>query len=243
MKKYIAGFRSDKKINKIIATIYYGFLGLFFLVGSSLKIDDFIFLMMQLMIPSLIFNFISLFKKSIDKHENRKIFIHTLLAYIVVVILFSNVPMIGSNKKDNQTTSYPEEMIESSDDIYKDDIEVSDEKKDLEIGELVETPLGNGKIEPVYNGTKTKIIGKYITISSSKNIQEEDLIKFKNETYEKLEGFNWIVVEFGDGTALDMSYLPSFDYCNYNYNDGFTNIMGVGSIFEDKVEYSSDLEN
>lgn len=85
------------------------------------------------------------------------------------------------------------------------------------------------------------ITGKYLTISSYKNIKEEDLIKFKKEIADKLEGFNWIVVEFGDGTALDLGYLSSFDYCKYNYEDGFTNMMGSGIIYEYRVEYSTDI--
>ena len=88
---------------------------------------------------------------------------------------------------------------------------------------------------------KTDIIVKYLTISSSKNIKEEDLIKFKKEIADKIEGFNWIVIKFGDGAAFDLGYLPYFDYCYYNYEDGFTNMMESGIIYEDRVEYSIDL--
>lgn len=113
--------------------------------------------------------------------------------------------------------------------------------KSLEIGDKLETPLGIGEVKLVYNGVKTDIIGKYITISSSKNIKEEDLIKLKRQMADNLDGFNWIVAEFGDGTALDLGYLPYFNYCYYNYEDGFTNMMGRGIIHEDRVEYSTDL--
>lgn len=46
------------------------------------------------------------------------------------------------------------------------------------------------------------IIRKYITISSAKNIKEEDLIKLKRQIADNLDGFNWIVAEFGDGRHL-----------------------------------------
>ena len=40
MRKYIAGFRSNNKRNKIIATIYYVLTTLTFLIGSSRSLND-----------------------------------------------------------------------------------------------------------------------------------------------------------------------------------------------------------
>ncbi|MGL5380605.1 hypothetical protein [Clostridium sp.] len=102
----------------------------------------------------------------------------------------------------------------------------------------IQTSLGIATKEPVYNGIKTEIIGEYVSINSSKDISKEEFIKFMNEDIPKLEGFNWIVVEFGDGTALDLTGSPFFNYCEYSYEEGFTNTMGAGHIINDKIEYT-----
>lgn len=245
MKKYIAGFRSDKKRNKIIASIYYVFMGI---VGIS---ENLFTLAMLWILPSLILNFTRMLKNNEEKKENKKIFIKTLVVFIVAFVISANLSSTGSsNKQDDLASSSPGQAVESKADdnvleeaekTEKNEVEQTNDIISLEIGDKVETPLGTGEIRPVYNGVKTTIIGKYITISSTKNIKEEDLIKFTTESYDKLKDLNWIVVEFGDGTALDLSVLPFFNYCYYNYEDGFTNTMGTGVVYEDRVEYSTDL--
>lgn len=141
------------------------------------------------------------------------------------------------DKLNNEEDSKYEDTQTDTDEEEKEDAS-------LDIGDQVETPLGMATIKPVYNGFKTKVIGKYMSISSSKDINKDDLIEFKNDKRLNLEEFNWVVAEFGDGTALDLSYpLSTFNYCNFSEEDGFTNIMGVGSIVDNKVEYSTDLQN
>lgn len=250
MKKYIAGFRSDTKRNKIIASIYYVFMGI---IGIS---ENLFTLTILLMSPSLILNFTKMLKNNEEKSENKKRFIKTLVVFIAAFIISTNLSSTETNEQNDVASSSSNQTVESkTDDDVSEEVEESEineveeateveqttDIKSLEIGDKLETPLGTGEVKPVYNGVKTDIIGKYLTISSSKNIKEEDLIKFKSEIADNLEGFNWIVVEFGDGTALDLGYLPSFDYCYYNYEDGFTNMMGSGIIYEDRVEYSTDI--
>lgn len=244
MKKYIAGFRSNTKRNKIIASIYYGFMCIIGMSGNLLT------LIVYLMLPSLILNFTRILKNNEEKSENKKRFIYTLVAFIVVFIVATNLSSTKANEQNEVASSPSNQIIESKadDDVSEDiketetnEMEQTTDKKSLEIGDKLETPLWIGEVKPVYNGVKTDIMGKYITISSSKNIKEEDLIKLKRQIADDLDGFNWIVAEFGDGTALDLGYLPYFNYCYYNYEDGFTNMMGRGIIHEDRVEYSTDL--
>lgn len=249
MKKYIAGFRSDTKRNKIIASIYYVFMGL---IGIS---ENLFTLTILLMSPSLILNFTKMLKNNEEKSENKKRFIKTLVVFIAAFIISTNLSSTETNEQNDVASSSSNPTVESkADDVSEEveeteineaeettEVEQTTDIKSLEIGDKLETPLGIGEIRPVYNGVNTKVIGKYLTISSSKNIKEEDLIKFRTETYDKLKDLNWIVVEFGDGTALDVGELPFFDYCNYSYKDGFTNTMGVGVVYEDRVEYSTDL--
>lgn len=258
MKKYIVGFRSNKKRNKIIASIYYLFTGL---IGIS---ENLFTLTLLWMLPSLILNFTSMLKNNEDKIHNKKRFIKTLIVFIVAFIISTNLSSTGSAPQDNvdssstgQTTeSKSDEQLKDVDNVEENEVVESTESNEehkvnqqeetidiesLEIGDTLETPLGMGEIKPVYNGIKTNVIGKYMTIRSSKNIKEEDLIEFKKSMKDKLDNFNWVVAEFGDGTALDLGYLPGFDYCNYSYDAGFTNMMGSGIIYDDKVEYSTDL--
>lgn len=249
MKKYIAGFRSDTKRNKIIASIYYVFMGI---IGISENLFTLTILWMS---PSLILNFTRMLKNSEEKSENKKRFIKTLVVFIAAFIISTNLSSTESTKQDDVASSSSNQTVESKTYDVSEDVEEAETNeveettevdqtsdiKSLEIGDKLETPLGTGEVKPVYNGVKTDIIRKYLTISSSKNIKKEDLIKFKKEIADKLEGFNWIVVEFGNGTALDLGYLHSFDYCYYNYEDGFTNMMGLGIIYKDRVEYSTDL--
>lgn len=166
---------------------------------------------------------------------------------LLSLVISSGFILGGCTHKDTPSKKdVSETQIESSNNNQESnkDEEVDKEDASLDIGDQVETPLGMATIKPVYNGFKTKVIGKYMSISSSKDINKDDLIEFKNDKRLNLEEFNWVVAEFGDGTALDLSYpLSTFNYCNFSEEDGFTNIMGVGSIVDNKVEYSTDLQN
>ena len=83
MKMYIAGFRSNTKRNKIIASIYYGFMCIMGMSGNLLT------LIVYLMLPSLILNFTRMLKNNEEKSENKKRFIYTLVAFIVATNLSS----------------------------------------------------------------------------------------------------------------------------------------------------------
>ena len=86
MRKYIAGFRSNNKRNKLIATIYYVLTTLTFLIGSSRSLNDIALWLLLMSTPSLVVNLKDLFK-STHKKEHRKIFITTLMFYMMLITL------------------------------------------------------------------------------------------------------------------------------------------------------------
>ena len=105
MKKYIAGFRSNKKTNKKIATAYYILTILFFLIGSSKSVNEISLCLLMLSTPSLIFNIKFLFAKN-NKKQKKKIFTNTLVAYLLLLVVFSfTTPEINETTADSQLLS------------------------------------------------------------------------------------------------------------------------------------------
>ncbi|KMT23024.1 ComEC/Rec2 family competence protein [Clostridium cylindrosporum] len=98
MKDYIAGFRSDNPKNKKKAIIYYILITLFFMIGSNKSLSDIMTLLVLLIIPSLIFNFISMVKKSNSNYPNGKRFASTLIVFIVVIVMLGYLTPQSANK-------------------------------------------------------------------------------------------------------------------------------------------------
>ena len=114
MRKYIAGFRSNNKRNKIIATIYYVLTTLTFLIGSSRSLNDIALWLLLMSTPSLVVNLKDLFK-STHKKEHRKIFITTLMFYMIVFAIFSaTVPKMDETKADSNLLTIQEEKVDES---------------------------------------------------------------------------------------------------------------------------------
>lgn len=114
MRKYIAGFRSNNKRNKIIATIYYVLTTLTFLIGSSRSLNDIALWLLLMLTPSLVVNLKDLFK-STHKKEHRKIFITTLMFYMIVFAIFSaTVPKMDETKADSNLLTIQEEKVDES---------------------------------------------------------------------------------------------------------------------------------
>lgn len=114
MRKYIAGFRSNNKRNKIIATIYYVLTTLTFLIGSSRSLNDISLWILLMSTPSLVVNLKDLFKGSYKK-EHRKIFISTLIFYMIVFAIYSaTVPKIDETKADSNLLTSQEEKVDET---------------------------------------------------------------------------------------------------------------------------------
>ena len=114
MRKYIAGFRSNNNRNKIIATIYYGLTTLTFLIGSPRSLNDISLWILLMSTPSLVVNLKDLFKGSYKK-EHRKIFISTLIFYMIVFAIYSaTVPKIDETKADSNLLTSQEEKVDEN---------------------------------------------------------------------------------------------------------------------------------
>lgn len=105
MKNYIAGFRSNKKRNKNIAKVYYILIMLFFMIGSAKSINDISLCLLLLATPSLVLNIKYLFTKR-NKKQKKKIFTNTLVAYLILLCVFSfTSPKINETSADSQLLS------------------------------------------------------------------------------------------------------------------------------------------
>lgn len=105
MKKYIAGFRSNKSKNKKKAIIYYFLITLLFLLGSSKDINDISFYLLLLMTPSLVFNFKDFIKK-IKNKKKKIVFIRILLCYLIALSTFiTTTPSLNEVTADSQLLS------------------------------------------------------------------------------------------------------------------------------------------
>lgn len=202
MKKYIAGFRSNKKINKKISTAYYILTILFFLMGSSKSVNEISLCLLMLSTPSLIFNIKYLFSKN-NKKQKKKIFTNTLAAYLLLLVIFSfTIPEINEITADSQLLS--QETINKENSLKKDD------NKDEEIQEYTTDELSENKVEIhfINTGNSDAILikegSKAALIDGGDNDDESTVV-----SYLKKQGVNEL--EYIFATHPDADHIGGLD--------------------------------
>jgi len=126
MKKYIAGFRSNNSKKKKKASIYYFLITLLFILGTSKDISDISLYLLLLMTPSLVCNF-KVFIKKIKNRNKRKIFLRTLMCYLIILCVFiTSTPILKETIAESQLL--PETMSRISLSTNKKEIKSSKEK-------------------------------------------------------------------------------------------------------------------
>lgn len=172
MKKYIAGFRSNNPKNKKISMVYYILTMLFFMIGSSRSISDISLCMLLLATPSLVLNFKYLFGKN-RKKQDKKIFTHTLIAYIAILIVFTftapevnetlaDESLLSTETIDKQNTSDKEEASkeDTSKNTKQENTEntTTDSTKSTNKAEIHFIDTGNSDAILIKEGNKAALI-------------------------------------------------------------------------------------
>ncbi len=202
MKKYIAGFRSNKKTNKKIATAYYILTILFFLIGSSKSVNEISLCLLMLSTPSLIFNIKYLFAKN-NKKQKKKIFTDTLVAYLLLLVVFSfTTPEINETTADSQLLS--QETINKENSLKKDDNK--DEKTQEDITDAVSE--NKAEIHFINTGNSDAILiqegSKAALIDGGDNDDESTVV-----SYLKKQGVNELKYIFA--THPDADHIGGLD--------------------------------
>lgn len=139
MKKYIAGFRSNNSKKKKKASIYYILITLLFILGTSKDISDISLYLLLLMTPSLVCNF-KVFIKKIKNKNKRKIFLRTLMCYLIILCVFiTSTPVLKETIAQSQLL--PETMSRISLSTNKKEIKSSKEKIKDSISNVYEAQL------------------------------------------------------------------------------------------------------
>lgn len=139
MKKYIAGFRSNNSKKKKKASIYYILISLLFILGTSKDISDISLYLLLLMTPSLVCNF-KVFIKKIKNKSKRKIFLRTLMCYLIILCVFiTSTPVLKETIAQSQLL--PETMSRISLSTNKKEIKSSKEKSKDSISNVYEAQL------------------------------------------------------------------------------------------------------
>jgi len=129
MKKYIAGFRSNNSKKKKKASIYYFLITLLFILGTSKDISDISLYLLLLMTPSLVCNF-KVFIKKIKNKNKRKIFLRTLMCYLIILCVFiTSTPILKETIAESQLL--PETMSRISLSTNKKEIKSSKDKDSI----------------------------------------------------------------------------------------------------------------
>ncbi|WP_419727309.1 ComEC/Rec2 family competence protein [Terrisporobacter petrolearius] len=139
MKKYIAGFRSNNSKKKKKASIYYILITLLFILGTSKDISDISLYLLLLMTPSLVCNF-KVFIKKIKNKNKRKIFLRTLMCYLIILCVFiTSTPVLKETIAQSQLL--PETMSRISLSTNKKEIKSSKGKGKDSISNVYEAQL------------------------------------------------------------------------------------------------------
>lgn len=184
MKNFIAGFRSDNKIKKIIAIIYYILTAVFFIIGSSWKLDDVFLLGMLLIMPSLVLNFIGMFKKDKNHRENKKRFWTTFAVYMMLVFMFTSATPEIEEYVDSSVSSTEENIENNNEDESKEE-----PKKEIEV---VEETIEKAEIHFIDTGNSDAILIKYgdkaALVDAGDNDDEQSVVSYlKAEGVTELE--------------------------------------------------------
>lgn len=139
MKKYIAGFRSNNSKKKKKASIYYILITLLFILGTSKDISDISLYLLLLMTPSLVCNS-KVFIKKIKNKNKRKIFLRTLMCYLIILCVFiTSTPVLKETIAQSQLL--PETMSRISLSTNKKEIKSSKGKGKDSISNVYEAQL------------------------------------------------------------------------------------------------------
>lgn len=196
MKKYIAGFRSNNPKNTKKAIIYYILVTIFFMIGSSWSLNDISLLLIMLLTPSIIMNFKQMIsknndndkyeKKIVSKKESVKIFLLTLIPYVLVLCLFdyTYVDAIEDSAVENKTS------IESTIKEEVTDIKNENTEESIETENIIETK--DSEIHFINTGNSDAILIKQGDLSAlidgGDNDDESRVVSYlKNQGISELE--------------------------------------------------------
>lgn len=101
------------------------------------------------------------------------------------------------------------------------------------------TALGKYQEEDVNNGLGEKIGTRLIVSSDEKNINDENIIKFYNETV-KDNKYNYITVDIGDGKGLVFNNDNFFIKGNIDEDGMINETKELGQIKNNKIIYQKD---
>lgn len=109
----------------------------------------------------------------------------------------------------------------------------------LVVGCGKKTALGKYSEEDVNNGLGEKIGTRLIVSSNEKDINDENIIKFYNETV-KDNKYNYITVDLGDGKGLVFNNDNFFIKGEIDENGMINETKELGQIKNNKIIYQKD---
>lgn len=250
MRKYIAGFRSNNKRNKIIATIYYILITLIYLLGSSKSLNDTSFWLLLMSTPSLVANFKDLFKQS-DKKDHRKIFATTLIFYVIVFSIFNyTMPEIDETMADNNLLSTQEQKEKEtsekktttkntsqgiSNKDTKQDVSTKSTSEDKTTANQVEIHFintGNSDSILIKEGDKAVLIdggenddeNRVLSYLRKENVQELKYVVATHPDADHIGGLDAVINEI----KVDYVYVSNGDADTKTYADFVTSMANKG---------------
>ena len=227
MRKYIAGFRSNNKRNKIIATIYYVLTTLTFLIGSSRSLNDIALWLLLMLTPSLVVNFKDLFKGS-HKKEHRKIFIATLIFYMIVFAIYSaTVPKMDETKADSNLLTIQEEKVDET--SHK---KTNNKNTSVNQVEIHFINTGNSDSILIKDGNKAALIdggenddeNRVVSYLRSQNVDELKYVIATHPDADHIGGLDAVVNEI----KVDNVYVSNGDANTKTYADFITAMANKG---------------
>lgn len=109
----------------------------------------------------------------------------------------------------------------------------------LTIGCEEKTALGEYHEESVNNGLGEEIGTRLVVTSNDKNITDENIIKFYNETV-KDNDYKYITVDLGNGEGLVFNNDNFFIKGKIDENGMISNTEKLGQIEDNKIIYKED---
>ena len=227
MRKYIAGFRSNNKRNKIIATIYYVLTTLTFLIGSSRSLNDISLWILLMSTPSLVVNLKDLFRGS-HKKEHRKIFIATLIFYMIVFAIYSaTVPKMDETKADSNLLTIQEEKVDET--SHK---KTNNKNTSVNQVEIHFINTGNSDSILIKDGNKAALIdggenddeNRVVSYLRSQNVDELKYVIATHPDADHIGGLDAVVNEI----KVDNVYVSNGDANTKTYADFITAMANKG---------------
>ena len=191
----IPGFRSNKKRNKIIASIYYGFM-LLSLMAVYKDTSSLFLVLSSIMMPFVFFGIIDLFKnreKLNSKNGRKKVVVPLVLMLVSFIISVSTAPTIEdstdtlsnveTNLEDNSSNNISENIlneVNSDEDTIVEDTSVSVET--VSEAEIHSIDTGNSDAILIKQGNESALI------DAGDNDDEEKVVSYlKNQGVTKLK--------------------------------------------------------